>query len=118
MKAVILAGGLGTRLSEETTLKPKPMVEVGGMPIIWHIMKGYSAYGVKDFVILGGYKSHIIKEFFRDYMMRFSSVCFDMHERTMEIIDSQSEDWRVTVLNTGESTNTCLLYTSPSPRGS
>lgn len=106
MKAVILAGGLGTRLSEETTLKPKPMVEVGGMPIIWHIMKGYSAYGVKDFIILGGYKSHVIKEFFRDYMMRFSSVSFDMNKRTMDIVDSKNEDWTVTVLDTGETTNT------------
>lgn len=106
MKAVILAGGLGTRLSEETLIKPKPMVEIGGMPIIWHIMKGYASYGVNEFVILGGYKSHIIKEFFRDYMMRLSSVRFNMRDRTMDIIDSQGEDWVVTVLDTGENSNT------------
>ncbi len=106
MKAVILAGGLGTRLSEETLVKPKPMVEIGGMPIIWHIMKSYASFGVKEFVILGGYKSHIIKEFFRDYMMRSSSVRFNMRERTMDIIDSQGEDWTVTVLDTGENSNT------------
>jgi glucose-1-phosphate cytidylyltransferase len=106
MKAVILAGGLGTRLSEETTLKPKPMVEIGGMPIIWHIKKGYAAFGVKEFVILGGYKSHVIKEFFRDYLMRLSSVRFNMLDQSMEIIDSETEDWTVTVLDTGESTNT------------
>ncbi len=106
MKAVILAGGLGTRLSEETIMKPKPMVEVGGMPVIWHIMKNYAAYDVRDFIILGGYKSHIIKEFFRDYMMRFSSVRFEMRDQKMEILESSSEEWSVTVLNTGETTNT------------
>lgn len=106
MKAVILAGGLGTRLSEETTVKPKPMVEIGGMPIIWHIMKGYAKFGITDFVILGGYKSYVIKEFFRDYMMRLSSVVFNMKDQSMEIIDSKSEAWSVTVLDTGRLTNT------------
>lgn len=106
MKAVILAGGLGTRLSEETSLKPKPMVEIGGMPILWHIMKGYSNFGIREFVILGGYKSYIIKEFFRDYLMRLSSVRFNMLQQSVSIVDSNTEDWTVTVLDTGENTNT------------
>ena len=106
MKAVILAGGLGTRLSEETTLKPKPMVEIGGMPILWHIMKSYSHYGVNDFVICLGYKGYVIKEFFANYFLHMSDVTFDMNNNSMEVHQASAEPWRVTLVNTGENTMT------------
>lgn len=102
MKAVILAGGLGTRLSEETRVKPKPMVEVGGWPILWHIMKLYSHYGVNEFVICLGYKGYIIKEYFQNYLLHQSDVTFDMQAGSTEIHRSRTEDWRVTLVETGE----------------
>jgi len=106
MKAVILAGGLGTRISEETTIKPKPMVEIGGMPILWHIMKYYSEFGVDEFVILCGYKSHVIKDFFQNYILHNSSVKFDFEKGTTEVLNSKSENWKVTLVDTGASTMT------------
>ena len=106
MKAVILAGGLGTRLSEETHLKPKPMVEVGGKPIIWHIMKIYSSYGINDFVICAGYKGYILKEYFRNYFLHMSDVTFDLNLDTMTVHEKRSEDWRVTIVDTGDETMT------------
>jgi len=106
MKAVILAGGLGTRLSEETVLKPKPMVEVGGMPILWHIMKSYSHYGVNEFIICLGYKGYVIKEFFANYFLHMSDVTFDMANNSMEVHEASAEPWRVTLVNTGENTMT------------
>ena len=106
MKAVILAGGLGTRISEETLIKPKPMVEIGEMPILWHIMKIYATHGVDDFVILCGYKGHLIKEFFNTYVMRTSNVRFDMQTRTVELLNSNSEPWKITLVDTGETTMT------------
>lgn len=106
MKAVILAGGLGTRLSEETTVKPKPMVEIGGMPILWHIMKIYSKHGVNEFIICCGYKGHVIKEFFANYVVRTSSITFDMQNNSMEVHDAKSEPWQVTLVDTGANTLT------------
>jgi glucose-1-phosphate cytidylyltransferase len=106
MKAVILAGGLGTRLSEETTLKPKPMVEIGGKPILWHILKSYSAAGINDFVICCGYKGYVIKEFFANYFLHTSDVTFDMHYNTMEVHERHAEPWKVTLVDTGENTMT------------
>lgn len=106
MKAVILAGGLGTRLSEETAIKPKPMVEVGGQPILWHIMKTYSAHGVNDFIICCGYKGYVIKEFFANYFLRMSDVTFDMRFNQMNIHAGNAEPWRVTLVDTGENTMT------------
>lgn len=106
MKAVILAGGLGTRLSEETTLKPKPMVEVGGKPILWHIMKSYSTHGINDFVICCGYKGYIIKEFFANYFLHTSDVTFDMQRNTMDVHSRHAEPWKVTLVDTGEETMT------------
>jgi glucose-1-phosphate cytidylyltransferase len=106
MKAVILAGGLGTRLSEETTVKPKPMVEIGGKPILWHIMKCYSNHGVNDFVICCGYKGYIIKEFFANYFLHTSDVTFDMQSNTMEVHSRHAEPWKVTLVDTGEETMT------------
>ena len=106
MKAVILAGGFGTRLSEETTIKPKPMVEIGGMPILWHIMKIYTAFGINEFIICCGYKGHIIKEFFSNYFLRRSDVTFDNKENKMEVHQNGAEPWRVTLVNTGEKTMT------------
>lgn len=106
MKAVILAGGLGTRISEETGVRPKPMVEVGGRPILWHIMKIYSSYGVKDFVICCGYKSYVIKEYFSNYFLHMSDVTFDMTGNHMEVHQHRSEPWRVTLIDTGEQTMT------------
>ena len=106
MKVVILAGGLGTRLSEETELKPKPMVEIGGYPILWHIMKIYSHYGYNDFVILTGYKSHIIKEYFVNYYNRYSDITVDMKNNTVEIHKTRNEPWKVTMLYTGQDTQT------------
>lgn len=106
MKAVILAGGLGTRLSEETTVKPKPMVEIGGMPILWHIMKMYSFYGVNEFVICCGYKGYVIKEYFANYFLHQSDVTFDMIANTMEVHTKRAEPWKVTLVDTGEETMT------------
>lgn len=106
MKAVILAGGLGTRISEETHLKPKPMIEIGGKPILWHIMKSYSAHGVNDFVICCGYKGYIIKEYFANYFLHMSDVTFDMVHNRMEVHEQKAEPWRVTLVDTGEDTMT------------
>ncbi|MBC8212897.1 MAG: glucose-1-phosphate cytidylyltransferase [Gammaproteobacteria bacterium] len=106
MKAVILAGGLGTRLSEETGLKPKPMVEIGGKPILWHIMKGYSAYGVHEFIICCGYKGYLIKEYFANYFLHQSDVTFDMSMNSMEVHEKRAEPWKVTLVDTGENTMT------------
>jgi glucose-1-phosphate cytidylyltransferase len=106
MKAVILAGGLGTRISEETHLKPKPMVEVGGKPILWHIMKIYSAHGVNDFIICCGYKGYIIKEYFANYFLHMSDVTFDMASNRMEVHSQNAEPWKVTLVDTGENTMT------------
>ena len=101
MKVVILAGGLGTRISEETDVRPKPMVEIGGMPILWHIMKIYSAYGLDDFVVCLGYKGHVVKKFFADYLMRRSDVRFDIAANRMEILNDSAEPWKVTLIDTG-----------------
>ncbi|WP_447740939.1 glucose-1-phosphate cytidylyltransferase [Variovorax boronicumulans] len=106
MKAVILAGGLGTRISEETGLKPKPMIEIGGKPILWHIMKIYAAHGVNDFVICCGYKGYVIKEYFANYFLHMSDVTFDMVGNTMEVHQRKAEPWRVTLIDTGEDTMT------------
>ena len=106
MKAVILAGGLGTRISEETHVKPKPMVEVGGKPILWHIMKIYAAYGINDFVICCGYKGYVIKEYFANYFLHMSDVTFDMEKNTMHVHHRKAEPWRVTLVDTGDETMT------------
>jgi glucose-1-phosphate cytidylyltransferase len=106
MKAVILAGGLGTRISEETHLKPKPMVEIGGKPILWHIMKIYSAHGVNDFIICCGYKGYVIKEYFANYFLHMSDVTFDMQENRMEVHHRKVEPWKVTLVDTGDDTMT------------
>ena len=102
MKAVILAGGLGTRLSEETHLRPKPMIEIGGRPILWHILKIYSAYGIDDFIICCGYKGYVIKEYFANYFLHMSDVTFDMAANRMEVHHRKAEPWRVTLIDTGE----------------
>lgn len=106
MKAVILAGGLGTRLAEETSIKPKPMVEIGGRPILWHILKIYSAHGINDFVICAGYKGYMIKEYFANYFLHMSDVTFDMRENSMEVHQKNAEPWRVTIVDTGDDTMT------------
>ena len=106
MKAVILAGGFGTRISEETHLRPKPMIEIGGKPILWHIMKIYSHYGINDFVICLGYKGYVIKEYFANYFLHMSDVTFDMRDNSMEIHQKYAEPWRVTLVDTGEETMT------------
>ncbi|WP_420223965.1 glucose-1-phosphate cytidylyltransferase [Pigmentiphaga litoralis] len=106
MKAVILAGGLGTRISEETSVKPKPMVEVGGKPILWHIMKIYSHYGINDFVICCGYKGYVIKEYFANYFLHMSDVTFDMSTNQMEVHQRFAESWKVTLVDTGENSMT------------
>lgn len=106
MKAVILAGGLGSRLAEETSLRPKPMVEIGGRPILWHIMKIYSNYGIHDFVICLGYKGYMIKEFFANYFLHSADVTVDLQRNSIETLNSQSEPWRVTLIDTGETTMT------------
>jgi glucose-1-phosphate cytidylyltransferase len=106
MKAVILAGGLGTRISEETHLKPKPMIEIGGMPILWHIMKNYSAHGVNEFVICCGYKGYIIKEYFANYFLHMSDVTFDMENNQMQVHQHKAEPWKVTLIDTGADTLT------------
>lgn len=106
MKVVILAGGLGTRLSEETVIKPKPMVEIGGRPIIWHIMKIYSSYGLNEFVICTGYKGYVMKEYFANYFLHTTDVTFDVLKGEMEIHNSKAEPWKVTLIDTGELTST------------
>src|SRR3972149_7970604 len=104
MKCVILAGGFGTRITEETNLKPKPMVEIGGMPILWHIMKIYSAYGINDFIICCGYKGYMIKEFFSNYFLRICDITLDLKNNKMEVHQNDVEPWRVTLIDTGEKT--------------
>jgi glucose-1-phosphate cytidylyltransferase len=106
MKAVILAGGFGTRLSEETHLKPKPMVEIGGKPILWHIMKIYSSHGVNDFVVCCGYRGYVIKEYFANYFLHMSDVTFDMSSNAMTVHHRKAEPWLVTLVDTGEDTLT------------
>ena len=106
MKAVILAGGLGTRISEETHLRPKPMIEIGGKPILWHILKMYSAHGVNDFIICCGYRGYIIKEYFANYFLHMSDVTFDLANNKMEVHQRNAESWKVTLVDTGEETMT------------
>ena len=106
MQAVILAGGLGTRISEETHLRPKPMIEIGGKPIIWHIMKIYSQYGINEFVICCGYKGYLIKEYFANYALHLSDITFHMDSDEIEIHKKTKEDWKVTLIDTGEKTST------------
>ena len=106
MKAVILAGGLGTRLSEETAIRPKPMVEIGGMPILWHIMKTYSAHGVDDFIICFGYKGYLVKEYFANYFLHMSDVTFDMQANSMHVHQKRAEPWKVTLVDTGDTSAT------------
>ncbi|HXG23106.1 MAG TPA: glucose-1-phosphate cytidylyltransferase [Chthonomonadales bacterium] len=106
MKTVILAGGMGTRISEESHLRPKPMIEIGGKPIIWHIMKIYSAYGIYDFVICLGYKGYVIKEYFANYFLHMSDVTFDLEKNRMEVHQNNAEPWRVTLVDTGDNTMT------------
>jgi len=106
MKAVILAGGLGTRISEETHLKPKPMIEIGGRPMLWHIMKIYSSHGVNDFIICCGYKGYVIKEYFANYFLHMSDVTFDMTNNTMAVHQQNAEPWKVTLVDTGDDTLT------------
>jgi glucose-1-phosphate cytidylyltransferase len=106
MKCVILAGGLGTRISEETSVKPKPMVEIGGRPILWHIMKIYSLYGIQEFIVCCGYKGYVIKEYFANYFLHMSDVTFDMKSNSMEVHQRHAEPWRVTLVDTGEQTMT------------
>jgi glucose-1-phosphate cytidylyltransferase len=106
MKAVILAGGLGTRISEETHLKPKPMIEIGGKPILWHLMKIYSSHGVKDFIVCCGYKGYIIKEYFANYFLHMSDVTFDMTNNKMKVHQQNAEPWTVTLVDTGDETQT------------
>jgi glucose-1-phosphate cytidylyltransferase len=106
MKAVILAGGLGTRISEETSMRPKPMVEIGGRPILWHILKSYSHHGINDFIICCGYKGYVIKEYFANYFLHMSDVTFDMNKNSMEVHQRHAEPWRVTLVDTGDDTMT------------
>ena len=106
MKAIILAGGLGTRISEETSVRPKPMIEIGGKPVLWHIMKIYSAHGINDFVVCCGYKGYVIKEYFANYFLHMSDVTFDMQNNKMEVHQHNAEPWRVTLVDTGDDTMT------------
>lgn len=106
MKAVILAGGLGTRISEESISRPKPMIEIGGRPILWHIMKIYSSYGINDFIVCCGYKGYVIKEYFANYFLHMSDVTFDMSKNSMEVHERFAEPWKVTLVDTGEDTMT------------
>ena len=118
MKAVILAGGFGTRLSEETSIRPKPMVEIGGKPILWHIMKIYSFYGIHDFIICLGYKGYMIKEYFANYFLHSSNVTFDIANNKIEVHEHSAEPWRVTLVDTGEKNQTskaCHLICSHTP---
>src|SRR5210317_1716420 len=101
MKAVILAGGLGTRLSEETTIKPKPMIEIGGKPILWHIMKIYTSHGINEFIICCGYKGYVIKEYFANYFLHMSDVTFNMTDNSMKVHNERAENWKVTLVDTG-----------------
>ncbi|MDC0410886.1 glucose-1-phosphate cytidylyltransferase [Luminiphilus sp.] len=101
-KAVILAGGLGTRLAEETDLRPKPMIDIGGMPILWHVMKNYSAHNINEFIICCGYKGYVVKEYFANYFLHMSDVTFDMTENKMEVHQNKAEPWKVTLVDTGE----------------
>ena len=104
MRAVLLAGGLGTRFAEETDVRPKPMIEIGGKPILWHIMKIYSSHGINDFIICLGYKGYVIKEYFSNYFLHQSNVTFDLRENRMEVLEKHAEPWRVTLIDTGEET--------------
>lgn len=106
MKAVILAGGLGTRISEESSARPKPMIEIGGKPILWHIMKMYSYYGINDFIVCCGYKGYVIKEYFANYFLHMSDITFDIKNNSMEVHQHYSEPWKVTLIDTGEQTMT------------
>jgi glucose-1-phosphate cytidylyltransferase len=106
MKAVILAGGLGSRIAEETHVKPKPMIEIGGKPILWHIMKGYSTHGIDDFIVCCGYKGYVIKEYFANYFLHMSDVTFDMHSNSMQVHQRNAEPWRVTLVDTGDNSMT------------
>jgi glucose-1-phosphate cytidylyltransferase len=106
MKAVILAGGLGTRISEESIVRPKPMIEIGGKPILWHIMKSYSAYGIHDFVICCGYKGYLIKEYFANYFLHMSDVTIDMSTNSIEVHEKKTEPWKITMVDTGAETQT------------
>ena len=106
MKCVILAGGLGTRISEETSSRPKPMIEIGGKPILWHVMKIYAAHGIFDFIICAGYKGYVIKEYFANYFLHMSDISFDMRNNSMEVHERHAEPWRVTVVDTGDETLT------------
>jgi len=106
MKAVILAGGLGARIAEETSVRPKPMIEIGGKPILWHVMKIYSHHGINDFIICCGYKGYVIKEYFSNYFLHMSDVTFDMSANTVEVHNHKAEPWRVTLVDTGEHTMT------------
>ena len=106
MKAVILAGGLGTRISEESSIRPKPMIEIGGKPILWHIMKMYSHYGINDFIVCCGYKGYVIKEYFANYFLHMSDITFDIKNNSMEVHQHYSEPWKVTLIDTGEQTMT------------
>ena len=106
MKAVVLAGGLGTRISEETSNRPKPMIEIGGKPLLWHILKTYSHHGINEFVICCGYKGYVIKEYFANYFLHMSDVTFDMRKNTMEVHQRNAEPWKVTLVDTGENTMT------------
>lgn len=106
VKVVILAGGYGTRIAEESQFRPKPMIEIGEKPILWHIMKIYSYYGFNDFIILGGYKQYVIKEFFADYFLHNADVSFDLSKNEMKILDGHSEDWKVSIIDTGLNTMT------------
>jgi glucose-1-phosphate cytidylyltransferase len=106
LKAVILAGGLGTRIAEETSLRPKPMVEIGGKPVLWHVMKIYSSHGINDFIICLGYKGYVIKEYFANYFLHTSDVTFDLAHNRMDVLQRHAEPWRVTLVDTGEATQT------------
>lgn len=106
MKCVILAGGLGTRISEETAHRPKPMIDLGGKPILWHVMKIYASHGITDFIICAGYKGYVIKEYFANYFLHMSDVTFDMEKNSMEVHEKHAEPWRVTIVDTGDDTMT------------
>lgn len=110
MKAVILAGGLGSRISEESSLKPKPLIEIGNMPIIWHIMKIYSHFGIKKFIICCGYKGYLIKEYFANYSLHSSDVTIDIHKNKINVHKKNAEDWQITLVDTGEDTLTGVEF--------